>query len=53
MPTEETENVHKILVCKPEGKRLLDEWDDNRDMLNRFLNLNEQELHNKYEEFKI
>jgi len=33
MPTEETENVHKILVCKPEGKRLLDEWDDNRDML--------------------
>jgi hypothetical protein len=25
--------VHKILVIKNEGKRLLDKWEDNRDML--------------------
>jgi hypothetical protein len=25
--------VHKILVRKPEGKRMLDKWEDNRDML--------------------
>jgi hypothetical protein len=24
--------VHKIIVRKPEGKRFLDKWEDNRDM---------------------